>query len=313
MGLTIGITGASGYIGTRLCELFGADPEVERVVGLDLRPPVKGLPKLEFRSCDVSRPFDTALGGVDVAVHLAWVLNPIKDAERMTAVNLGGTRHFLRACERGGVRRVVAASSATAYGAWPDNPVPLTEAWPVRPDQPYQYAREKAVMEGMLQVWSRFHPEVEVLVARPSIVVGPNVDNFISRLLLKPVVPMVRDEDPPLQAVHEEDCARALFALARRAPPGTYNVGGDGALPTSAVVARFGGRRVEVPEAALHALAWAGWRFNVRRIVEAPPDLLPFVRWPWVVDNRRLKEAAGFEYGWDTAGALEALRAARAN
>lgn len=92
-----------------------------------------------------------AFAGVDVAIHLAWVLNPIKDAMRMTEVNLGGTRHFLDACARHGVRRVLVASSTTAYGARPSNPVPLDESHPVRGEQPFQYAREKAVMEGLVR------------------------------------------------------------------------------------------------------------------------------------------------------------------
>lgn len=311
MGEVYGITGVSGYIGARLCERLAADADVERIVGIDVRPPATAPPKLEFRRLDVSLPFDDAFTGVDVAIHLAWVLNPIKDAERMTAVNLGGTRNFLRACERGGVRRVVAASSATAYGARPDNPVPLPETWPIRPDQPFQYAREKAVMEGMVQVWGRFRPAVEIIVARPCIVIGPHVDNFISRMMIKPVVPLVRGDDPPLQLVHEEDCARALYALARHGPPGTYNIGADGARPTSELVAHAGGRVVEAPDSALRAVAWAGWRLNVRRLVEAPPALIDFVRFPWVVDNRRLRLALGFEYTYDTIAALDAFRAAR--
>ncbi len=303
-----GITGVSGYIGTRLCELLADQPDVERIVGIDVRPPRKPLRRLDFREHDVSRPFDDALHGVDVALHLAWILNPVHDAAFMTAVNLGGTRHFLRACERAGVRRVVAASSATAYGAWPDNPVPLPERWPVRPDQPYQYAREKAVMEGMIQVWARFRTAVEVVIARPCIVIGPNVDNFISRMLLKPVVPMVRGEDPPMQFVHEEDVARAFLAMARRAPAGTYNIAGDGLLPQSEVVRRFGGRVVHAPERVVEALAWTGWK--LRSVVEAPPSLVPFMRFPWAVDNRLFKETFGFSYAYDTAAALDALRAA---
>jgi UDP-glucose 4-epimerase len=306
-----GITGVSGYIGTRLCELLAARPDVERIVGLDVKPPPRPTPKLDFRQQDVARPFDDAFEGVDVAIHLAWILNPVHDAAFMTAVNLGGTRHFLRACERAAVRRVVAASSATAYGAQPDNPVPLPERWPVRPDQAYQYAREKAVMEGMIQVWARFRPAVEVVIARPCIVIGPNVDNFISRMLLKPVVPMIRGEDPPMQFVHEEDVVRAFAAMARGGPAGTFNIAGDGLLHQSAIVRRFGGRVVYVPERAVEALAWTGWKLNVRRLVEAPPSLVPFMRFPWAVDNRLFKDSFGFSYTYDTVAALDALRASR--
>src|SRR5947208_2428404 len=54
------------------------------------------------------------------------------------AVLLGGdvdeTAALLDAAGAVGVRHVVVLSSAAAYGAWPDNPIPLTEDAILRPN-----------------------------------------------------------------------------------------------------------------------------------------------------------------------------------
>lgn len=46
VGLVVGVTGASGYLGSRLCQMFDCDPDVERIVGIDVRMPSLTVPKL---------------------------------------------------------------------------------------------------------------------------------------------------------------------------------------------------------------------------------------------------------------------------
>ncbi len=141
----VAVTGAAGYIGGRLLALLARDERVQAIVGLDLRPPAAAPAKLRFRRHDVAEPFAGLFReeGVTHAVHLAFVVNPLRDAERMRRINVDGSENFLAACEAAGVHTILVASSASAYGAFPDNPVPLTEDAPVRGNADYQYSREK--------------------------------------------------------------------------------------------------------------------------------------------------------------------------
>ena len=78
--LTVAITGVSGYVGSRLVERLESDPRVERILGFDLRPPSVRSTKLLFDSVDIrSDAFGPRLAGVDVVVHLAYVMDPIRD------------------------------------------------------------------------------------------------------------------------------------------------------------------------------------------------------------------------------------------
>ncbi|MEK6606322.1 MAG: NAD-dependent epimerase/dehydratase family protein [Myxococcota bacterium] len=305
------VTGGAGYIGTRLCQHLAEDASIDQIVAIDVAPPRVEVPKRKVALRDVTEPMDDLFAGADAAVHLAWVLNPIKDTARMTAVNLGGTRRFLEACARARVPRVLLASSATAYGARKENPVPLPESYPVDPAQPFQYAREKAIMEGLARGFSDTHPGVTLMVVRPCIVIGPHVHNFISRAMSRPVVALVDGLDPPVQLVHEDDVARALYALTLRGPAGTYNIGAEGLMTTREMASLLGARVLDVSRRTARLVAGVGWRLGIRSVSETPPDMIDFLRYPWVVDGAKLRGAIGFEYGWDSRAALESYRQAR--
>ena len=78
--------------------------------------------------------------GCDVLVHLGFQLWRSPDAE---GANVGGTANVV--ASRPG--RIVLASSAAVYGAWPDNPLPLTEAHAPRPNRQCPYAGHKLEAE----------------------------------------------------------------------------------------------------------------------------------------------------------------------
>ena len=58
-------------------------------------------------------------------------------------------RRVLDAAAAAGRAHVVVLSSATVYGAWPTNPVPLTEDAPLRPNPGCAFAVQKAEIERL--------------------------------------------------------------------------------------------------------------------------------------------------------------------
>jgi nucleoside-diphosphate-sugar epimerase len=287
----VAITGVSGYLGRRLLALLDADPTVERVVGIDIAEPHTGSPKLDFHQVDVrDARLVKVLPGVDVLVHLAFQVDPIRDEERMRAVNVDGTRNVLEGAGATGIRKLVHASSAAVYGAHPDNDFPLTESSPLRANPEFSLAWHKLEAERLAEAFREDNPEVVVTVLRPAIVFGPNVHNFISRMLEAPRVATVKGYEPPIQLVHEEDVATALALAVRTDLPGAYNVAADGWLTGDELLAISGKKRVELPEAVAFSLAERLWKLGIS---QAPPGELHFVMHPWVVDNAKLRRA-----GW---------------
>ena len=73
--------------------------------------------------------------------------------------------------------------------------------------------------------------------------------------ILKPVVPY---PGIPLQLVHHDDVAEAIALVATApAPPGAYNIAGDGVVMVSEVAKALGGRPVRVPAVAASAASAA--------------------------------------------------------
>ncbi|TAK36113.1 MAG: SDR family oxidoreductase [Chloroflexota bacterium] len=315
--MRVAITGVSGYLGTRLLAYLDQRPEIETIIGMSRTRPSYDSKKLSFHSMDINGPIGDVLAGhqVDALVHLAWVFEPTHDEEAARRVNVGGTRNVLRVCDELGIKKIVYAGSTTAYGAHPDNPVPLTEDRPVRGNPLFQYSRDKAAVDAILREYQGSHSDACLSITRVCIVVGPNTDNYLARYMSRPVVFTVRGYDPPLQFLQEDDFVAVMTKLVMHDFPGVYNLAGDGTVQLSELGRLFGARVVPLPYRVIHPLMAAFWALRVKAVVEAPPSLLDFIRFPWVADCSKAKRELGFQPRYTSQEALlsyiEAHRSSR--
>lgn len=124
------VTGATGFVGAELARLLVTRGFRVRALCRPATPPTRleGL-DVERVPGDVTEPASlaAALRGVDVVFHVAGVVSyRTRDAARMHAVNVVGTRDLLAAAHAAGVRRVVHTSSVVAVGSSPDG-TPIDE------------------------------------------------------------------------------------------------------------------------------------------------------------------------------------------
>ena len=319
--LTVAVTGPTGTFGFGLMPLLEADDRVSRVVGVARRPfdpAEQGWHKLDYRQGDVREPqtLDAAFAGADVVVHLAFL---IVGGDRRTTweINVEGTLNAFRAAARAGARRFVYASSVAAYGFHSDNPVGITEDWPTRPAARLFYAQEKAELEQLLAEESAKHPEMELYLVRPPIVLGPHaVGGKELPALVSPLARLadaarrrlpvrlpVLTPDLPIQLIHEQDVGRALLLCAVGAgAPGAYNIAADDVLTLSQVAAELGLLPIPTPAGPAHALA---------RLASRLPFLPASAQWveaashPAVMDTSRARSVLGWQ---PLVSARQALR-----
>ncbi len=227
------------------------------------------------------------LDGIDVVVHLAGVVDPVPDVSLMARVNVEGTRRVLDAAASVGVRRIVRISSATVYGAWPNNPVPLTETAALRPNPHFSPAVQGAEVERLLAEWRGEHPEVTVTTLRSAPVVGPGAERLPARILLGRPPLRVRGASLPVQVVHVDDLAAALALVATRDLPGVYNVAADGWIDADELRELIPGSRVPaLPAEAMERMLARTWELGLGDI---PPGVVPYLTDPWVIANDKLK------------------------
>ena len=309
------ITGGSGYIGGRLATILAAREETELIVNLDVRAPAAMPPRSEFVQGDVrDRELVRRLLAareIDCLVHLAFLLNPIHDEARMYDIDVNGTQAVLQAASDAGTAQLLVASSASAYGAWPDNPVPIAEDWPVRGMPDFSYARHKAEMDRLCQLWAADHPDRVMTIVRPCIVLSPNVDNFISRIWTEaPLAVIVDGVDQDFQFVHEDDVVDAMVALIDAKLDGAFNVAGDGTLAYRESAEMIGQRVREMKLSTALRIYKTLWALHFPG-VEAPGGVVKTVRYPWIVSNEKLKAATGWEPRYTTREAFEVTMRAK--
>jgi len=286
------ITGGSGYIGTRLVELLSRREDTDKIVIADVVPPRGAYqPKTEFERVDVRDR-----GGVhealkranpDVLVHLAFILNPSHDEAFMYEVDVNGTHNVLEAASAVGIRQVLVVTSAVAYGAFPDNPDPITEDHPVRGVARFSYARDKTESDRIVQLWALQHPDVVTAIVRPCIVFGPSVDNYLVRLWTKqPFAVDAGNLDGTIQFVHEDDVVEAISRLLLGRHAGQFNMSPEGLMTLRECAEVLDTTVRKMPLWAYRSLAKVMWRL---RLSEAPPGQIDFALYPWIVSNEKLK------------------------
>ena len=247
---SIAVTGASGVVGQRLLPVLADEPSaITRLVGLDVRPPRRRVRDLEFHLVDIARlELKPLLEGTDVLIHLATVVDPIPDESLMASVNVDGTRRVLDAAADVGVRKVVRVSSAAVYGAWANNPVPLTEDCAAAA-QPGVLPRGAGRRGGAAPRRLARRPSRRRRhdAAQPRRCSASAPSGSRRRLLLGRPPLRIRGAAPPVQAVHVDDLVAALALLVVEDHPGTFNVASDGWLEPAALQALGAARAAALP------------------------------------------------------------------
>jgi UDP-glucose 4-epimerase len=291
------VTGVADQLGGQLAAKLADDPRVERVLGVDTKPPAaKARGRVEFVRADIRTP---AIAGVidaarvDTVVHAA--IRPSADSTRAATKehNLIGTMQLLAACRRSRtVRKLVVKSTAEVYRASATAPAVFTEQ-----DAPEQ-GHDAADVEGYVRGFARRRPDVALTTVRLAEVLGPGVDNPLARYFALPVVPTVLGFDARVQFLHVADALAVLARAVTHHLPGVYNAGGDGVLLLSQAIRRARRVPLPVPRAAIGPAArLAG--------VEVPPGLARLLSYGRVIDTTRLKTTFGFTPRWTTAAAFD--------
>ena len=168
---------------------------------------------------------------------------------------------------------LVMVSSAMVYGAFSNNPVPITEESVLRPDPEFVFARQLASAEELVEEWRRGADGRSVTVLRPALAMAEDGTSSLVRALAAGLGHRFGEDDPVAQFVHLDDVASAVALSVERRLDGVYNVAPDGWIPGERVRALTGDRlRFPLPERLREVVGALRWRFQRGPI---PPGLEP--------------------------------------
>lgn len=195
--MRIAVIGASGNLGSALMRVLADTPEVDSVVGVARRLPAgsaaAAAPAQSWVSVGIGQPgaeqqLSGALSGVDVVVHLAWLLQPSRNVAAQEATNVDGTARMLAAAAAAGVGAVLVASSVGGYSIGPKDRA-VDESWPTGGIASSAYSQQKARVERLLDAFEADQPDIRVVRIRPGLVFQGSAGSEIARYFLGPLVP----------------------------------------------------------------------------------------------------------------------------
>ncbi|MDP9463089.1 MAG: NAD-dependent epimerase/dehydratase family protein [Actinomycetota bacterium] len=224
-----------------------------------------------------------AVGDSEVVIWLASADADARARRRQSATE--GVTDAL--AEAGQARHLVLVSSAMVYGAWANNPVPITEEAVLRPDVEFVYARQLGAVEQLADEWRLAAPGRTVTVLRPALAMAADGTSGLAAALAAGMGQRFGEDDPPAQFLHLDDLAAAVVLAAEQHLDGVYNVAPDGWVPGERVRALAGAvPRLKLPDRVTEVIGNLRWRFQRGPI---PPGLRSYTRWSWLVANDRLK------------------------
>jgi len=292
------VTGVTDFAASELVRQLEMEESVEHITALDFREPRRSFQRAEIISVDLrSSSLKHLLESIkpDTIVHLQRLRSDqdvAGSSEERHEINVMGTINLAATVQSlPFVRKFVLSSALHVYGADPLDPAVLTEDIKPRLPAKTKYAGDLAEMESAFNQLARTGRKMVLTLLRFADILGPKVNNAISRYLRMPVVPTEMGFDPRLQFTHEEDAVAALKRAALFDLPGLFNVAGDGVIFLSRAIRLGGGVQVPIPP-ALVSTVFAGLR--TLGLADMQPYHLLMLRYGRVVDTKRLKSRFGF-------------------
>jgi len=242
-GANILVTGGCGLIGSTTIDLLLRDHDPARIVILDnmvrgtlanvadaLKDPRVTLVRGDIRDPDTAHQ---ATAGVDAVIHMAAlrITACAADPREAMEVMCDGSFNVVEAARLAGVKKVIAASSASIYG--------LADSFPTREDHhPYHnqtwYGASKIMLEGLLRSYHSMY-KLPYVALRYFNVYGPRMDlhgkytevliRWMDRIEAGQPPLILGDGQQTMDFVYIEDVARAnVLALASDVTDEVFNV-----------------------------------------------------------------------------------------
>jgi UDP-glucose 4-epimerase len=309
MGRIVLVTGVSNDLGGRLARRVASDPEVDRVIGVDVLPPRRDLGTVRFVRADIRNPvIAKVIAGedVDTVVHTSVAASGRQVGGRtsMKEHNVIGTMQLLAACQRApGLERLVVKSSSEVYGSSSRDPAMFTEEMAAKQLPRSGFAKDVLEVEGYVRGFVRRRPDVVVTLLRNAGTLSSYTTTPLAEYFRLNPVPKVMGFDARLQLLHYDDLVAVLHHAALAGVHGSFNVAGDGVLTVSQAIRRIGRLMVPLPAFAMGSLGSAV-RHARLGLADFSPQQLAFLTYGRGLDTTRMRTVLGFHPKYTTEQAL---------
>lgn len=333
---TVFLTGASGYVGGMLVDLWSSRPDVKEIIALDMEETPefikdrKNVTWIKANTSDGSWQEIVKEKRPSVVVHAAWqIRNLYGNPKKQWQWNVEGSLDvFDFAFTTPSVKRLVYFSTASILGASPENEIDqlFDEEAPLR-DEVYLYAAEKKKVEEELRrrVQEEGRGDLEVSIIRPAAITGPRGRFSRIRFGLQSalagklkgsfaytIVSTLTTFVPATkkwcrQFVHEDDIADIVTLLTFNGAPRSlniYNIAPPGPIVLPKDMGEATGKKVITLPPWLVRFAFFFVRHLTLGKVPTAAGAWRFYSFPIVMDGSKVTKELGYTYKHDSVSAF---------
>jgi len=182
--INILITGASGFVGKKLCDTLCKDKRysIFRFISNNNHTNYTENQNITKLRIDNNTNWNDLLNNIDCVIHLASIVHePKKELIDYLDVNYYGTINLASASIKAGVKKFIYISSINVYGvSHTEKDKPLDLKFTPYPITAYGISKYKA--EQKLLEFSKVYDNIEFIIIRPTMIYGENAPGNYSRL-----------------------------------------------------------------------------------------------------------------------------------
>ena len=229
-------------------------------------------------------------GKFDIVLHLGRMShansNPRAQIAQRLDLNVMGTNRVFELALKFGIKKTILLSTWHVYGAYPDNSAFIKENTILRASIKYPELRDVVEMDQLATNWMwKYQHEMETIVLRPCSIIGPQINNAITKYLTNSFVPLAIDFNPMMQFIHEFDMANVIASSILTVPTGIYNVSTDESISISQAKDIIGLPTIPVPLFLLEQTA----KLINKTVWSVPNYLLDYLKFPCLLSNSEIK------------------------
>ncbi len=225
-------------------------------------------------------------------IHLGRIISSEESRMRRYNANVLGTQKLIELSHKYSISNLIILSTYHVYGASPYNPALIDEDAPLKAAELTRDLVDSVELESLANVSLWKYPDLHITLLRPCNIVGPGVNNTISRLISSKVAPVLAGFSPIMQFIHIDDMSDAIVLAYRKKHAGVFNVAPSDWVSLQEAITLCGCKKLPIPSIPPSLPRFIS---RILGLKSFPSYLINYFKYPVVLDGSKFAKEFDFK------------------